>query len=87
MAFSTAPLAISSLLGFIFCFTAFVMIIIIIAKTLLWGDPVGGWPSQTSIILLVGSSLSIGVWANIWLKPTLKPKAAYLHFKRNQCGP
>lgn len=76
VAFSTAPLAISSLLGFIFCLTAFVMIIVIIAKTLLWGDPVGGWPSQTSIILLVGGLqlFSIGVLGQYLAKTYLETK-------------
>jgi len=54
VAFSTAPLIISAFLGIIFCFLAFVLIIIIIVKTLVWGDPVSGWPSLVCIIFLVG---------------------------------
>ena len=52
-AFSTVPLAIASLIGLLFCMVAFVAIIIIIAKTIIWGDPVGGWPSLVCIICLV----------------------------------
>ena len=52
-AFSTAPLAISSFIGVLFCILAFVAIIFIIAKTLIFGDPVGGWPSLVCIIFLV----------------------------------
>lgn len=53
IAFSTAPLAIASVLGLLACLVAFVMICVIIAKTLIWGDPVGGWPSTACIILLM----------------------------------
>lgn len=52
--FSTVPLVLSALIGMIFCFIAFIMIIFIIVKTLIWGDPVGGWPSLVCIIFMVG---------------------------------
>lgn len=52
-AFSTAPLAISSFIGVLFCILAFIAILFIIAKTLIFGDPVGGWPSLVCIIFLV----------------------------------
>lgn len=54
VAFSTVPLLISTLMGLLFCALAFAMIIVIIVKTLLFGDPVGGWPSLACIILFVG---------------------------------
>lgn len=54
IAFSTAPLAIASVLGLLSCFAAFVMICVIVIKTLVFGDPVGGWPSLACIILLMG---------------------------------
>ena len=54
VAFSTAPLVIAALVGIIFCFIAFAMIVFIIAKTLIWGDPVGGWPSMVCIMFFVG---------------------------------
>lgn len=53
VAFTTAPLSIAAILGVIMCFIAFVAIIVIIVKTLAFGDPVGGWPSTTCIILFV----------------------------------
>ena len=52
VAFSTAPLMISSLIGVFFCFLAFVMIIFIIVRYLIFGDPVDGWPSIVCIILM-----------------------------------
>ena len=54
VAFSTTPLVIAALVGIIFCFIAFAMIIFIIVKTLIWGDPVGGWPSMVCIMFFVG---------------------------------
>lgn len=53
VAFTTAPLSIAAILGVIMCFIAFVTIIVIVIKTLAFGDPVGGWPSMTCIILFV----------------------------------
>lgn len=53
-AFSTFPLVLAAIMGILFCFIAFIMIIVIIAKTLIWGDPVSGWPSLACIIFLVG---------------------------------
>ena len=52
IAFSTSPLAISSVAGFLFCLIAFVIIIVIIIKTLIFGDPTSGWPSLVCIIFL-----------------------------------
>ena len=54
MAFSTVPLAISAVTGILFCAIAFVMILFIIVKTIVFGDPVAGWPSTACIILFVG---------------------------------
>ena len=53
-AFSTVPLVLAAIIGVLFCFIAFIMIIVIILKTLIWGDPVNGWPSLACIIFLVG---------------------------------
>lgn len=53
MAFSTVPLAISSIMGVIFCIAAFAFILFIIIRKLLFGDPTSGWPSLVCIILLV----------------------------------
>lgn len=54
LAFSTVPLVISTVMGILFCFIAFLMIIFIVTKTLIYGDPVAGWPSTICIVLFVG---------------------------------
>ncbi|MGN0168548.1 MAG: glycosyltransferase family 2 protein [Acetatifactor sp.] len=51
-AFSTAPLMLASVVGVLFCLLAFVMIIFIIVRKLIFGDPVSGWPSLVCIILM-----------------------------------
>lgn len=53
-AFSTAPLAISSLLGVLCCLVAFIMVIVIVVKTLIWGDPVAGYPTIICVVFLLG---------------------------------
>ncbi|MBD8387067.1 glycosyltransferase family 2 protein [Dysgonomonas sp. BGC7] len=54
IAFSTRPLLIASLFGILFCVIAFFMICVIIAKTLIWGDPVAGYPSLICAIFFMG---------------------------------
>ena len=53
VAFSTVPLTIASLFGILFCIIAFVLIVIIVARTLLFGDPTSGWPSLACILFFV----------------------------------
>ena len=53
IAFSTTPLMIAALVGIIFFIVSFIMIIVIIVRTLTFGDPVSGWPSLVCIIFFV----------------------------------
>lgn len=54
VAFSTAPLSVASIMGFVFCFVAFVMFLVYIIKALVWGDPVAGFPTLIGVVLLIG---------------------------------
>lgn len=54
MAFSTAPLMLASVAGVVFCLIAFVMMVFIIVRKLIFGDPVDGWASQVCIMLMIG---------------------------------
>lgn len=54
VAFSTAPLAIASVLGMLMLLVSFIFIVFIIIRTLIFGDPVSGWPSLVCIITLIG---------------------------------
>ncbi len=51
--FSAAPVRFAAWIGLIFCVLAFIFILVIIARTLIFGDPVAGWPSLVCIILLL----------------------------------
>ena len=53
VAFSTTPLILAAYVGLLFCLIAFIAIIFIIVKTLIWGDPTSGWPSMACIIIFV----------------------------------
>lgn len=53
IAFSTVPLTLAAVMGALFCVIAFILIVVIIVKTLMFGDPTSGWPSLACIILFV----------------------------------
>lgn len=53
-AFSTVPLLFASVMGVLFCALAFIMIVFVIVRKLIFGDPVSGWASQVCIMLLIG---------------------------------
>lgn len=52
-AFSTMPLMIASVVGVLFCLLAFAMIVFIIVRKMVFGDPVAGWPSMVCIMLFL----------------------------------
>ena len=54
VAFSTVPLSIASIFGILFCFVAFIIILFIIIRTLIFGDPTSGWPSMACIMFFIG---------------------------------
>ena len=62
-AFSSKPLALASISGTIAFLISLILIVIVIFRTIIWGDPVAGWASTICIILLVGGIqlFSIGI--------------------------
>lgn len=76
VAFSTAPLTMVSVLGILMCLLAFIFIIVIIVRTIVFGDPTNGWPSMVCIILLVsGIQLScLGIIGQYMAKTYLETK-------------
>ncbi len=84
VAFSTAPLAIASVMGLIFCIIAFFMILIIIAKTLIYGDPVAGYPSLVCIIFLIAGVqlFCLGVQGQYISKTYLETKKRPIYLVR-----
>ncbi len=54
IAFSTTPLYLSSIMGFVICIIAFIMACFYAIKALAFGDPTTGFPSLVCIILFLG---------------------------------
>ena len=75
-AFSTAPLAIASFAGVLFCLIAFAMLLFFFFKTILFGDPVAGFPATICIILLLGGIqlFCIGILGQYLSKTYLETK-------------
>jgi len=61
--FTTAPLRVSSVLGFIVSVIAFVYIVVVVLKTVLYGNSAAGYPSLMAVVLFLGGVqlLSLGV--------------------------
>ena len=75
-AFSTVPLVLASGIGLLFCLISFLLIVMIIIKTLFLGDPTSGWPSLTCIIFMVSGVqlFSIGIIGQYLAKTYLEVK-------------
>jgi glycosyltransferase involved in cell wall biosynthesis len=54
LSFSTAPLAIASITGVLLCLIAFLIITVVVIKTILYGDPVAGFPTLICAICFIG---------------------------------
>lgn len=52
--FSTAPLRLATYLGLLTAAAAFLYGSWVVAKALVWGDPVAGWPTMMAVILFLG---------------------------------
>lgn len=75
-AFSTAPLQISSFIGILFCILAFIFGMITFIKTLVFGEPVAGFPTLICVILLIGGIqlLMIGILGQYMSKMYVETK-------------
>lgn len=76
MDFSTAPLSIASFFGILFCFAAFIFMVFIFIRALLYGDPVAGWPSMVCILSFIGGVqlLCIGIMGQYMSKLYMEVK-------------
>lgn len=83
-AFSTAPLALASLLGIFSCLIAFIMCIVIIVKTLVFGEPVAGFPTIMCVIFLLGGLqlFCIGILGQYLSKTYLECKHRPIYLMR-----
>ncbi|MCD7750675.1 MAG: glycosyltransferase family 2 protein [Lachnospiraceae bacterium] len=86
MAFSTVPLSIAAFIGLTFCIIAFAAMIFIIVRTLIWGDPVGGWPSLVCIITLIAGVqlFCIGIIGQYLAKTYMEVKARPIYIVKEK---
>lgn len=85
VAFSTKPLVIASGLGALMCLLAIVALIFIVVRAAAFGDPVAGWPSLATLVLLVGGIqlLCLGVMGQYLAKAYLETKARPIYIIRS----
>ena len=76
IAFSTAPLALSSLFGFFFCLLSVIGIVFVVIRQVFWGGSAYGWASTVCIILFVGGVqlFTIGILGQYLSKTYLETK-------------
>lgn len=86
LAYTTVPLYLSSIMGFIMCGFSFLALAFIVIRALAYGDPVAGWPSLVSIIIFLGGLilLSMGVMGLYVAKIYLETKKRQIYIVREQ---
>ena len=84
IAFSTVPLAMASLLGIISCIIAFIMAIVVVVKTLVFGESVAGFPTIICAIFLVGGLqlFCTGILGHYLAKTYLETKSRPIYITR-----
>ena len=84
--FTAVPLSLVSGLGVFFCVLAFVMILFVVVRALIFGDPTSGWPSMVCIILLVSGvqMLCLGVLGQYLSKTYMEVKERPLYVIREE---
>ena len=61
IAFSNKPLILSSVVGFFIFALSILYLIVIVVKTILWGDPVAGFPTLACLILMLSGIELLGI--------------------------
>ena len=86
VAFSTVPLGFASVLGILFCIVSFILIVAIIIKTLILGDPTSGWPSMVCIISLISGVqlLCLGIFGQYLSKTYLEVKDRPIYISKEE---
>ena len=72
--FSQSPLSIASYMGFLSMLVAFLMVLVVFVRRLIFGDPVAGWASTICIILFIGGVqlMCMGIMDSTWPRRTWK---------------
>ena len=84
IAFSTVPLTIVSLIGVIVCIIAFLFLLFVVIRAVIFGDPVAGWPSLICVISFLSGIqlLGIGVVGMYLSKTYLETKKRTIYIKK-----
>ncbi|MBR5377269.1 MAG: glycosyltransferase family 2 protein [Lachnospiraceae bacterium] len=83
--FSTAPLSIATYFGIFMAFVAFLLIVFIIVKKLVFGDPTSGWSSLVCILLMLSGiqMFCIGIVGQYLSKTYLETKRRPIYIARS----
>jgi glycosyltransferase involved in cell wall biosynthesis len=86
IAFSTIPLVFVAIIGILFCIVALIIALIFIIKTLVFGDPVAGFPTLICIILFLGGVqlLCMGVIGQYLAKTYLEVKGRPIYIVKEK---
>ena len=86
LAYSTVPLSVISFIGIVTFFLAFIGLIVVFVRALLFGDPVAGWPSLVCIITLLGGLilLCLGIIGLYLSKIYLETKKRQIYIVKDQ---
>lgn len=86
LAYSLIPLSMASWLGIGMCGVSFIMLLLIVGRALLFGDPVAGWPSLVSIIVFIGGMilLSLGIIGLYISRIYLETKGRQIYIVKEQ---
>lgn len=85
-AFSTAPLSFAAVMGVLFCVLAALLIVFIIIRTFIFGDPTSGWPSLVCIISLISGVqlFCIGIVGQYLAKTYMEVKRRPIYLIKEQ---
>lgn len=86
VAYSTAPLSIATFSGLVLSLCSVFVILFIIIRKLVWGDPTSGWPSMVCIMLLIGGLqlFSIGIVGQYLAKTYLETKNRPIYISKEE---
>ena len=84
IAFSTVPLTIVSLIGVVVCIIAFLFLLFVVIRAVIFGDPVAGWPSLICVISFLSGIqlLGIGVVGMYLSKTYLETQKRPIYIKK-----
>lgn len=88
IAFSNKPLILASVVGFFIFALSILYLIFIVVKTILWGDPVAGFPTLACLILMLSGIqlLGIGILGQYLAKNYTESKERPVYVVKEELG-